>query len=121
MSRDRVDTYKLIQSSCALVGNWGTTDHRVTIIICFLCPYSHVLRCFLFILLHRTSFTYALVCFRERRVIAVDGDSANSQENRPNRVDVFGATASQGVEELLQQRNFWWMRQSETPLVDDEG
>jgi len=33
MSRDRADTYKLIQSSCALVRNWGTTDRRVTIII----------------------------------------------------------------------------------------
>ena len=41
----------------------------------------------------------------ERRVIAVDSDSADAQEGRPNRVDVFGATASQGVEELLQQRN----------------
>ena len=42
----------------------------------------------------------------ERRVIAVDGDSADVQADRPNRVDVFGATASLGVEELLQQRNF---------------
>ena len=57
----------------------------------------------------------------ERRVNAVDGDSADAQEGRPNRVDVFGATASLGVEEFLQQRNFWQMRQSDTPLVDDEG
>ena len=42
----------------------------------------------------------------ERRIIAVDGDSADAQEGRPNRVDVFCATASQGVEEFLQQRNF---------------
>ena len=63
--------------------------------------------------------TYALVYFRERRVIAVGSDSADAQEDRPNRVDVFSATASQGVEELLQQLNFWQMRQSDTPLVDD--
>ena len=43
----------------------------------------------------------------ERRVIPVDSDSADAQEGRPNRVDVFGATASQGVEEFLHQRNFW--------------
>ena len=43
----------------------------------------------------------------ERRIIAVDSDSADAQEVRPNRVDVFGATASQGVAEFLQQRNFW--------------
>ena len=43
----------------------------------------------------------------ERRVIAVDGDSADVQAGRPNRVDVFGATATQRVEELLQQQNFW--------------
>ena len=48
----------------------------------------------------------------ERRIIAVDGDSADAQEGRPNRVDVFCATASQGVEEFLQQRNFL----SKTPL-----
>ena len=43
----------------------------------------------------------------ERRVIAVDGDSADPQEDRPNHVDVFGATACLGAKELLQQRNFW--------------
>ena len=48
----------------------------------------------------------------ERRIIAVDGDSADAQEGRPNRVDVFCATASQAVEEFLQQRNFL----SKTPL-----
>ena len=48
----------------------------------------------------------------ERRIIVVDGDSADAQEGRPNRVDVFSATASQGVEEFLQQRNFL----SKTPL-----
>ena len=36
MSRDRVDTYKLIQSSSALVRDWGTTDHRMTTIYAFL-------------------------------------------------------------------------------------
>ena len=41
MSRDRADTYKLIQSSCALVGNWGTTDRRVTIIYAF-CVLIHM-------------------------------------------------------------------------------
>jgi len=51
----------------------------------------------------------------------VDGDLADVQEDRPNHVDVFGATASQGEEQLFQQRNFWQIRQSETPLVDDEG
>ena len=30
MSRDRVDSYKLKQSSRALVRDWGTTDRRVT-------------------------------------------------------------------------------------------
>ena len=51
----------------------------------------------------------------ERRVIAVDSDSADAQEGRPNRVDVFGATASgrdiTTTEPLV----------DETPLVDDEG
>ena len=70
MPRDRVDTYKLIQSSCALVGNWGTTDRRVTIIYAFyFLIHTHVLRCIPFIVLRRTSSflvltTYALVCFR---------------------------------------------------------
>ena len=37
----------------------------------------------------------------ERRVIvAVDGDSAEPQEDRPNRVDVFGATPGQWVKEI---------------------
>ena len=41
MSRDRVDMYKLIQSSCALAGNWGTTDRRLTR-ICVLCVLIHM-------------------------------------------------------------------------------
>ena len=41
MSRNRVDMYKLIQSSCALVGNWGTTDRRVTIMYAF-CVLIHM-------------------------------------------------------------------------------
>ena len=40
----------------------------------------------------------------EQCVIAVDGDSADPQEGRPNRVDVSGATASQHVDELLQEQ-----------------
>ena len=35
MLRDRVHKDKLIQSSCALGWNWGTTVHRVTIIYAF--------------------------------------------------------------------------------------
>ena len=46
----------------------------------------------------------------ERRVIAVDGDSADPHEDRPNRVDVFGATASQLAEELSQEQNVWSTR-----------
>ena len=66
MLRDRVHKDKLIQSSCALGWNWGTTDHRVTIIYAFYflihmyfdasLLYSYVS------LLVLTS--YALICFR---------------------------------------------------------
>ena len=35
------------------------------------------------------------VRFRERRVIAVDGDSADPREDKPNRMGVFGANVSQ--------------------------
>ena len=58
--------YKLIQSSCALVRNWGTTDRRVTIIYAFVSLFtctpllsSYVELPSLLILM-----TYALVCFR---------------------------------------------------------
>ena len=55
----------------------------------------------------------------ERRVIAMDGDSADLQEDRPHRVDVFGATTCQDVDELLQEQNFWWMGHCLQTMKDD--
>ena len=39
----------------------------------------------------------------ERRIIAVDSDSADAQEGRPNRVDVFGARVSAPTELLVDE------------------
>ena len=87
MCRDRVDRYKPIQFSCALGRNRGTTDHGVNIVLFLL----HTLQCILFVPLLKTShllvrpndYTHWNVS-GEQRVIAVGGDSADTQEDRPS-------------------------------------
>ena len=65
---DRFNTYKLIQSSCALGWNRGTTDHRVTIIYAFLLNFSYTPMHPIYPLTKTSHVlvpvTYALVCFR---------------------------------------------------------